>query len=582
MLGVIAVISSLGIAIFGRLKTSRSKGNFGSRIQGPITFTKNIAPIVFQHCASCHRPGQSAPFALLNYEEVKKHGKQIAEVTKRRIMPPWMPEPGYVEFADERLLNSDQIELIKNWVAQGAMEGNASDLPPQPKWTEGWHLGEPDLVVQMPQPFLLPAEGKDIYRNFVVPIPVASTRYVRAVEFRPGNPKVVHHAFVRFDSTRESRRLDALDAEPGFGGIHTPSSVRSPDGFFLSWQPGRIPSKPIEGLAWPLEKSTDLVLQTHLQTSGKPEALQSSVGFYFSDKPPTNAPFKIELTSFDIDIPAGEKAHVVKDKYVLPVDVEITAILPHAHFLGKKLQGYALLPDGTKKWLLLINEWNFNWQGDYRYAKPIALPKGTTLAMEYVYDNSSGNARNPNQPPKRVRYGLQSSDEMAELWLQVLLKNGKDRELLARDYQRKVTKEVIAYNQYLLRLNPKDARSETELAKAFLAERRMPEALQHLRVAAENAADYDEPHYYLGLILRTQGKRMEARAAFEHAIRINPENFKAHGNLGLIFLEQGNLIEAESHFRSALKINPNDSIARESLDELLKANPRQTNTPGRP
>ncbi|MBM3836845.1 MAG: tetratricopeptide repeat protein [Verrucomicrobia bacterium] len=552
-------------------KRTRSNDAIAAKPQGPVTFNKHIAPILFSHCSSCHRPNQAAPFPLLTFHDAQKRAKQIADVTQRRIMPPWLPEPGVGDFLGARNLQSEQIELIQRWVAQGAVEGEPSDLPSPPTWTEGWSLGEPDLIVQMPEAHTLPAEGQDVYRNFAIPIPIANSRFVRGIEFRPGNLKVVHHAFIRFDPTPESRRLDALDAAPGFGGIHLPVSAQSPDGHFLSWQPGKVAAKPVEGLAWKLEQGSDLVLQMHLQPAGKPESVQSSVGFYFTDKPPTSTPFKIRLTSFDIDIPAGADSYTVKDSYVLPVDAEVLAVLPHAHYLGKKIQSYATLPNGAKQWLLLIREWNFNWQGDYRYAKPVALPRGTTLTIEFVYDNSLGNPRNPNQPPRRVQYGLQSSDEMAELWLQVTLRDAKDRETLARDYQHKVARETVAYNTYLLRSNPKDGRAQTELAKAMMSERRFDEAFRYLRAAVENAPDFDEAHYFLGSLLRTQKKLAEAKVAFGNALRANPQNFKAHGNLGLIHLEQGQLNEAESHFRSALAINPNDTISRESLEEILKA-----------
>ena len=566
-----AVLAVSGVMAWRKFRPSGPPAQLSARPQGPVTFTKHIAPIVFTHCAGCHRPGQSAPFALLTYADVQRRAKQIAEVTRRRIMPPWLPEAGYGEFVGERVLKAGEVELFQEWLAQGAAEGTASDLPPIPQWSEGWSLGEPDLVVQMPLAFTLPAEGKDIYRNFIAPIPVSGLRYVQAIEFHPGNAKVVHHAFFRFDQTSASRRLDDQDADPGFGGVHPPSSAQSPEGYFLGWQPGKVASKLAEGFAWRLEKNSDLVFQMHLQPSGKPELLQSSVGFYFTDKPPSNTPYKIRLTSFDIDIPAGAKEHVVKDRYVLPVDAEVIGILPHAHYLGKKLHGIATLPNGAKKWLLRIDRWNFDWQGDYRYAKPVFLPKGTALSMEFTYDNSAENARNPNQPPKRVQYGLQSSDEMAELWLQVLVRSNADREILSDDDQRKVTRETVTYNTFLLRSNPNDARALTELGKAMMFERRFDEALRYLRAAAQNAADSDEPHYFLGLLLRSQKKLAEAKAAFENAVRINPQNFKAHGNLGLIYLEQGSLNEAEPHFREALRINPDDVVARESLDELLRA-----------
>ena len=569
VLGVIAVGAGAMVWIFG-LQNPASHHASVPPVRGPVTFNKHIAPIVFAHCASCHRPGESAPFSLLSYPDVSKRAKQIVEVTQRRYMPPWLPERGYGDFAGERRLAPEQIALIAQWAAEGAIEGASADLPPLPKWTEGWQLGKPDLIIAMPQPYTLPAEGKDVYRNFVIPIPVPDKKYVRAVEFQPGNRKIVHHAFLLLDQSQQSRKLDEQDPEPGFPGLHTPPGARAPEGQFLSWQPGKGPSRMPEGLAWALEKDSDLILQVHMQPSGKPETFQPSVGFYFTDQAPTNAPFKIGLFSYDIDIPAGTKNYVLQDQYTLPVDVEVLAVLPHAHYLGKQLQGFATLPGGRKQWLFLIQEWDFNWQGDYRYARRLFFPKGTVISMHYTYDNTADNARNPNQPPKRVGYGVQSTDEMGELWLQVLARNTNDSAILAKDYQPRVVRGSIAYNQYLLRNNPDDSSAHKGLGKALLFAGKQEEALSHLRLAAATQPDDDETRYFLGLVFRMRKEFSSATAEFQAALRLNPDNGKAHGNLGFVFLELGEFDQAESHLKSALRINPNDSVARDGLDILKK------------
>jgi len=390
------------------------------------------------------------------------------------------------------------------------------------------------------------------------------------VEFRPGNSKIVHHAFILFDRTRESRAWDKRDAEPGFSGIHAPSTAQPPTGHFLSWQPGKRVSEEPDGLSWELTTNTDLVLQLHLKPTGKPEAIQSSVGFYFTDQAPTNTPLKIWLTSYDIDVPAGETHYVLKNSYLLPVDIQVLGVLPHAHYLGKDLQSYALLPDGTRQWLLRIKQWDFNWQGDYRYAQPVFLPKGTTIAMEFTYDNSNNNVRNPSHPPQRVRYGLQSTDEMGELWFQILACNTNDLAPISRDYSDRLLRDNIAYNEYLLRRDPRDAVAHLELGRLKLIRGQSAEAAKHFHTALDLKPDFDQPHYYLGLMLRQQRKIAEAQAEFENALRINPDNFKAHGNLGVILTEQGKVESAEVHFRDALRINPNDVLALQCLDELIR------------
>ena len=559
VLGLIAVGAGAVVWIWGLQKPS----------PGPVTFNKHIAPIVFAHCASCHRPGEAAPFSLLTYADVYKRAKQILEVTQSGYMPPWLPEAGHGEFVGERRLSPKEMALITRWSAEGAVEGAASDLPPAPTWTEGWQLGKPDLVVEMAQAYTLPAEGKDVYRNFIIPIPVRGKKYVRALEFQPGNRRIVHHAFMLIDPTRRSRKLDEQDLEPGFPGLHTPSSAQAPAGQFLSWQPGKVASKVTEGLAWPLEQGSDLIVQAHLQPSGKPETFQPSVGFYFTDQTPTNTPFKIGLMSYHIDIPAGATDYVLKDEYVLSADVDLLGVLPHAHYLGKQLQAWATLPGGKKQWLFLIKEWDFNWQGDYQYARPMFFPKGTVIAMHYTYDNSADNARNPNHPPRRVGYGVQSTDEMGELWLQVLPRDTNGWAILARDYQPRVIRDAIAYNEYLLRARPDDPGAHRELGKALLFQGKLEEALQHLGTAAQTQAD-DETHYYLGLLYRMRKDLSKSRAEFEMALRLNPDHGKAHGNLGLVCLQQGELDRAEAHLTAALRINPEDAVAREGLEAIAK------------
>ena len=219
-LAIVGVVSAIivGPVIWHPSEKAGAASTYVPRPHGTLTFSKDVAPIVFQNCAPCHRPGQSAPFALLSYSDVNKRAKQIGEVTARRYMPPWLPEPGYGEFADVRRLTTDQLGVIQQWLAEGGIEGKPEDLPPTPKWAEGWQLGEPDLVVRLPQPYTLAAEGKDVYRNLVIPIPVPERRYVKAVEFQPGDSKVIHHAFINVDRTLESRRLAQKETPPGYPG----------------------------------------------------------------------------------------------------------------------------------------------------------------------------------------------------------------------------------------------------------------------------------------------------------------------------------------------------------------------------
>jgi Flp pilus assembly protein TadD len=255
----------------------------------------------------------------------------------------------------------------------------------------------------------------------------------------------------------------------------------------------------------------------------------------------------------------------------LPVDSEILAVLPHAHYLGKRLEGTAFLPDGRRRALLRIPDWDFNWQGDYRYAKPMHLPAGTRLEMHFTYDNSAANPRNPNQPPKRVQYGPQSRDEMAELWFQVRLRNSEDAARLSQAYNDKQIQEFASYSQFRLAQNPRDANARTELGFTEWTHGQTTQAMESFHTAIADDPTYDLPHYYLGVIYRTQNRLPEARTEFEAAIKLNPRSWKAFGNLARVFLDQGKLEDAEANIREALRLNPGDELARETLVQIQKA-----------
>ncbi len=387
-----------------------------------VTFNRDIAPIIFHSCATCHRAGEAAPFSLLNYSDVKKHARQIVDVTQSRAMPPWLPEPQKLKFADELRLADAEINLIERWVEQGEVEGAAADLPPQPKFVEGWRLGKPDVILTANKPLTLPPQGTDTYWNFIFPVPVQETRWVKAVEIRPGDKRYVHHANILVDREGSSRRRET-EPGAGFGGmeIRIESQVFDPDSHLLFWKPGTVPYVEPDGMALRLDKGTDLILNTHLQPSGKPEVIQPSIGLYFTPHPATKLPMLLQLENdAKLDIPSGQKDFVVTDDFTLPIDVELLAIYPHAHYLGKDIQAFATLPGGARQTLIHIPHWNLNWQAVYRYAEPVRLAKDTTVSLRYVYDNSEENPLNPNHPPARVKGGNRSSDEMCHLWLQVL------------------------------------------------------------------------------------------------------------------------------------------------------------------
>jgi mono/diheme cytochrome c family protein len=404
-----------------------------SRPETTPTFAVDVAPLVYTRCAPCHHRGGAGPFPLTTYDEVRRRSRQIAEVTGRRYMPPWPPVEGHGDFVGERRLSDREIARLAAWVKAGSPKGDLAAAPASPTFPASWQLGTPDLVLTAPPGFVLDAEGDDRFHNFVLPVPVSGTRYVRAIEILPGAPRLVHHANVLVDRSGWARERDAADPAVGFPGmdLEIVSDRFDPDSHFLFWKPGSPPVPEPDDMAWRLDRGADLVLNMHLQPSGKREEVRPSIGLYFTDRVPTRMPMLLQLEHDGaLDIPAGDSAFTVTDELTLPVDVTLLAVYPHAHYVGQEIQGTARLPDGSTRWLVHIVDWDLNWQAVYRLRQPMSLPKGTVVSMKWTYDNSSRNERNPHDPPERVRAGDRASDEMAHLWLQVLPGRSEDRALL--------------------------------------------------------------------------------------------------------------------------------------------------------
>ena len=406
----------IGVSIAGA-----AAGGGGEQAGTPVTFTRDVAPILYTHCVGCHRPDGIGPFSLTTYADARERAPRIAAVTAERRMPPWKPAPGYGRFRHERRLSDAQIALLFRWSVNGAAEGDPADLPEPPGTAGGWQLGPPDLVVTMEAPFRLPSGRDDVYRNFVLPVNLDARRWVRAVEVWPGTGggRVIHHARILLDGTGAARILDAGDVEPGYDGLML-DHARFPAGHFLGWAPGKTPAAVPEEISWPLDPGTDLVLQLHLLPEREPTDVQPAVGLHFADRPATLTPVSVLLTSKAIRIPAGDPAHVVEDSYQLPIAVDVLGIAPHMHHLGKRVEARATLPDGSEKPLLRIDDWDFDWQDEYRYREPVHLPAGSRLRVRFTFDNSTANPRNPHDPPVTVGFGPGATDEMAELMLQVL------------------------------------------------------------------------------------------------------------------------------------------------------------------
>jgi mono/diheme cytochrome c family protein len=382
------------------------------------TFTHDIAPLVYANCTLCHRSGEVAPFPLTTYAEVKRKAKMMVEVTGTRRMPPWKAEQGYGEFLDARRLDDAQIDTLARWVAGGTPEGDPKDLPAMPEFPVGWRLGTPDLVLTMPEPYTLPADGRDIYRCFVLHTDLPADTYVKAVEFHPGDPSIVHHAIFYLDTSGKARQLDEADPGPGYTHFGGPGFV--PSGGLGGWAPGARARALPEGVARPLKKGADVVMQIHYHLSGKAASDTSSIALYLTSEKPTRAMLPFTIGTHKIDIMPGDQDYVIKESAVLPADATLVGLTPHAHLLAHEMKADATLPDGTVQHLIWIKDWDFNWQEQYRYATPLHLPAQTRIDMEYHYDNSTANERNPNTPPKRVGFGEQTTDEMALLFINVI------------------------------------------------------------------------------------------------------------------------------------------------------------------
>jgi len=382
-----------------------------------VTFNRQIAPIIYRNCSPCHRPGEAAPFSLLSYQDVVKKGKTIGKATASHIMPPWKAGPASYSYRDERRLTDEEIAMIQSWVSQGMPEGTEAK-PEPPKFASGWQLGEPDLVVEMPAAYHVPAEGPDIYRNMAIPLGLAEDKWVSAIDMRPSARAVVHHVLYFADPNGRIHEKPQQGSEPGFSGMRAGGASIALGGWAVGGQPKFFP----EGLALRVPKGSDLVVQYHFHPTGKAQAEKSLIGLYFAKKPPERTLTRIQMPPAyslfsGLDIPPGEKDFVIRDSYTLPVAADAVGVGGHAHYLARVMKMTASLPGGEVKTLLVIKDWDFAWQDRYFFQQLVPLPSGTRLDVEIHWDNSAENPRNPSSPPVRVTWGEESKDEIGSISL---------------------------------------------------------------------------------------------------------------------------------------------------------------------
>jgi hypothetical protein len=493
----------------------------GCRREVPA-FARDVAPILFARCAPCHRDGGAAPFALTTYEDAARRATQIARVTTRRIMPPWKALPG-VAFANERRLGDGEIATLARWAEARAPVGDRAAIPPAPAFADGWLLGKPDVVVELPA-YALAAGGADDYRNFVVRAPVPSTRWVAAWEFA-ANGRAIHHAIVNLDRNGFSRVRDGRDGKPGYAGME-PGDVQSPDGFYLVWTPGQAPTPPVAGQAWRIDGETDLVVQLHLRPTGKPESVRPAIALYFTDVAPTVPRMTVRLGDLPIDLAPGAR-FTMRDASTLPVAADVLTLFPHLHYLGRTVRVTARLPDGSERALLAIDDWDPAWQDKYVLATPLHLPAGASLSMELGYDNSADNSRNPRNPPVRVQTGERTTDEMGNVTFELRLANERDK----------------------VRLREAKYRREIDRGGGARA------------------------HYNLGNTLGEQGRFAEAIVAYRRAIALDPSLMPAHANLGRALQSSGDVDGAIKAYQAALAIDPKNARVQAMLTDARKKSP---------
>lgn len=392
------------------------------------TFARDVAPIVYRRCASCHHEGSSGPFPLLTHADVSKRARQLRIVLAERIMPPWPPVAGHGDFHEPRSLTDAELATFLAWIDGGTPLGDADDLPPVPTFADGWKLGKPDIVLSMDEPYEVPAEGFDVWRTFVVPTGLERTTNLRAIEFRPGNERVVHHFIMYMDRSGNARAMDVEDPGVGYPGMTAEAELLGDEAY--GWVPGMSPHELPPGVATRVAAGTDFVLDTHFVPTGRVEPVRMEIGLFLAKESATAHPAGVILIGPGASIPPGVSAYTIGESFVLPVDAKAMTIAPHAHYVCKRVEVWAERPDGRREDLLRIDDWDPNWQEVYRYRELVPLPQGTRLEMRFTYDNSSANPRNPFEPPHRVITGKASYNEMAIAWINVIVDDEQDLALL--------------------------------------------------------------------------------------------------------------------------------------------------------
>lgn len=529
------------------------------------TFHADIAPILHAKCTGCHQERGDGPFPLQTFAQVRRRATQVVQVIESGYMPPWKPAADSLQMIGDRRLSAQEKALIGRWVTEGLPEGPPPAGRSPVETTDGWLWGAPDLVVSLPE-YVLPSEGGDVFRNFVVAVPLAGTRYVRGLHFRPGN-RAVHHANIRIDATSASADLDAADGKPGYEGVIL-RSAQYPDGHFLGWTPGQA-APPQDELAWPLAGRSWFVVQLHMRPTGRPERIEPVIGLYFTDRPPRRSPSIVRLGRQDLRIAPGQEDFVTTDTFVTPTPAAVMAIQPHAHYRARDVRVTAELPDGTQRALLHIADWDFNWQDQYTLAEPLSVPAGTTFRSVYRFDNSAKNPRNPSHPPTDVQWGWRSSDEMADVWLQLVTASDDDQRVLSAAAHAKATREDAIGVEALIAREPDHINLRNDAASIYMELQQPQRALEQFLAARRLNPRAPAAVYNVGTALEMLGRRDEALETYRAAVALNEQYAPAHLRIGAIHYLSGNARDAILEYTKGLELAPALVRARCELARML-------------
>ena len=381
-----------------------------------LNYYENIQPIIYENCVPCHQPGQAGPFSLLAYDDITIRSKMIQYVISQRYMPPWQADPTYRHYLNERVLTDFEIDLITEWISEGMEEGNETKerLP-----SKGlYHKTVPDVSLAMGESYDIPKTNRDDFRFFHLPMDIKELRYLRAIEFIPGNKRYVHHSRMMVDSTQKMSGIDGMsELDPK---VYEFQKVALADEFLYGWVPGSFPLFFPDGVGKRLEPHSDLILNIHYAPNGRDQRDQSKINLYFTDKPVKREVKTLILRENDIInqpfyLPANQISNFTMKSKVLEKDISMISVMPHMHFLGKYFESYAVTENRDTIPLIRIPDWDFNWQTMYQFTHYLKIPEGSVIYAKARYDNTINNPMNQFIPPKDIGYGWRTVSEMMNL-----------------------------------------------------------------------------------------------------------------------------------------------------------------------